>query len=105
MSYLRALDGLTAAVLDRLGGETVLVNAGPTSTALRAVFDAPVVDNSVGGSDTLSHDPWFVFRSADFVPLNASEGDTITRHGVDYAIVTIDPDVGGMTRCVVREYG
>jgi|GEM_PF-6802790 len=85
-------------------GRPFVVRVGAAETALDGIFHAPYRDESVGDLDVRNLSPTVEFITADFAPLGAAERDIVIDGATEYTIVVIEPDDGGMTRCLLRAY-
>lgn len=84
-------------------GEAVTLTSAGTAYPITAAYQAPWQGVTLGHVPIEIEEPELLCRSAD-LPAGLKRGDTVTRSGVTYSIVDIQPDDAGMTTLKLRDY-
>lgn len=85
-------------------GEPVTVVVGGLDRPLTAAFLSPHVGIDASGVQINRPDPQFVAAGADWDATGAIAGDFITRAGVSYTVIDVQPVDDGMVNVFARRY-
>lgn len=95
--------GLRSGILASFG-EPVIVTVGGVEYPLTAAFLAPHVSQDLGSVPVNRPDPQIVAKTADWAATEAGNEDTVTRGGVRYTVVDVQPDDAGLVQITLRRY-
>ena len=95
--------GLRSGILATYG-EPVTVTVGGVEHPLTAAWLAPHTGDDLGGVPVNRPDPQAVARAADWAATHAENEDIITRGGIRYTVVDVQPDDADLVQITLRRF-
>ena len=96
--------GLRTGILASFG-EPVIATVGGVEHPLTVAWLAPHVGQDIGGVPVNRPDPQCVANANDWAAIESGTEDIITRAGIRYTVVDVQPDDDGLTLITLRRYG
>jgi hypothetical protein len=102
-AFAAALSGMNDVLLSTFGDTVQITLADDTALMVSGVFSRQRddVEKNVAASTRYT----VQVKTADVQGFAIAKQNTVTVGGVDYTIVDIEPDDGGLTTYVLRRYG
>lgn len=96
--------GLRAGILAAFG-EPVTVTVGGVAHPLTVAWLAPHLGMDLSGVPVHRPDPQCVGRATEWAAIGAEREDSVTRAGIRYTVVDVQPDDAGLVAITLRRYG